>query len=1336
MNFWKFFKSETTEERIDRSMANVKERVERGLRAGISYMDLYNTEMNNLGSLEDDIVSPPFYKIKKDSYRNKQLQVLQGTMAECMSYFSNNIDDRLNEAILFRKNMIDDRDRTLDTISRMGRAEALKNMNDDGNKVGSDTNPGAFRIENSIARKFAAQRNNGSVSLKFIEENIKDDVKKALDAFEPQEVWKQQFEAGSWKEEYDDSKRQYDDLKEIINANYEGDDNRMQLKWLAIKLKLTENENSSICDVLRQKDIDGIGASGLDFMVERHPDILADVMVHKLLTKMQHNSSEIIQRLRDDIDIQSLLNPKGYIDLIAQEQALSSVTSELALLQNRLILEYRQYKNGKIQDAMKKHVSGITPRIMQELLDGKKIEEIYENEMNVMMEIRNKIVEPGANVKDKNGFRKVQMQILEGMINKYKECFGTNIDDRLHNTELFLTEMEEDGFLESLNEKRMELDEYLCKQNKNPVGTGYNPGVFYNYNIVDSYIKELNETNSKLTVKMYESNIDNRLIYEMDFSPELVLSDTVGVELSGKCNSCLTNWRTLDEIEYDYIPYGKKEKDKIREVVKSLKLDEDLKQTFPGIFNQESKAQGMTGLDFMIENKNDFLFNMLRYRMLNNYDESVLKLLREKKDIALLNLPTYMDFYARKKTLERAVNLYPLLDSELKNQYEKFKEKLIRKTIDKETIDKEIVDRINEGLSDSLNVEQIYGREMQKIDELQEDVVARGLTAVNSDQFMLDIQHLIDSVNVCSKYFSLRMDERLLAAQIFVQNVCNDNKKERYEFLSSLSDLDKKQKMEYLLKISVHDKEGKQNEPSDFQLFDKIDQKLTIYEKEDSTSFLHNEQDIDNEIILAMSKYEPKEILNLVPARRKDGFDKYFAAYEDLANMLGKPITDKGESIRKLAESIQTYRFNHSDNTFLLKKGKVKLAVGLEFMAEHHPSLLLYEMLEATLTKIDCEFLDVIDVDIFDSQNYLKPAEYMNLYARKKALSRVTEEIWQNRSQLLEEYRAFESKGKKSSLKQKNLKRKNLSEQEISELKTKTDETYKEFSKFLDGKKENENFAEGFGDAFNATCKAHFELISRNLKGKISLTDEEHALVDSHMGEIIKAMRYVRVDSNQSNTCTTKFFNAIGWSSHKLRIGKKANQNNQYPKKMFYTISPSREIKAQEMVKQLIGKGDYLGQHYSKRNDIGEGFYAWAANPDMKVDGAEETSSNTSWSDGRQKGSVQFTIALNKRAKIIDNEQVGEKMSDFKEKFPNTYASSKSYGKDEKKFQSIFLAFMGYNVNRMKAADESGGIDCYCITDPKVITMDPTIAVRVGAGRKVNMQRPVIASRELEEYLA
>ena len=109
---------------------------------------------------------------------------------------------------------------------------------------------------------------------------------------------------------------------------------------------------------------------------------------------------------------------------------------------------------------------------------------------------------------------------------------------------------------------------------------------------------------------------------------------------------------------------------------------------------------------------------------------------------------------------------------------------------------------------------------------------------------------------------------------------------------------------------------------------------------------------------------------------------------------------------------------------------------------------------------------------------------------------------------------------------------------------------------------------------------------------------------------------------------------------------------------------------------------------------------------------------------------------------MIDNEKISEKMLNFRNEFPITSEFMKIDGmnrneKNENKIQSVVLAFMGYNACRVKNPQGMGGIDYYCITDRKAITMDSSIHIRVNKD-DINYDSffEVVNPQKLEEYLA
>ena len=323
-------------------------------------------------------------------------------------------------------------------------------------------------------------------------------------------------------------------------------------------------------------------------------------------------------------------------------------------------------------------------------------------------------------------------------------------------------------------------------------------------------------------------------------------------------------------------------------------------------------------------------------------------------------------------------------------------------------------------------------------------------------------------------------------------------------------------------------------------------------------------------------------------------------------------------------------------------------------------------------------------------------------------------------------------------------KQKLLREEKVLELKDKAKLTYEEFSQ-IKSKKDFSlmplSYFEGNQiKTFHDACKANFELISLYLNEQILLDDKELSELDSRMVELFDTMKYVRVDDNQSETYTTKFFNAIGWSSNKPQICENMNEevkkNKQYPVKMFHTIRPAgtNGPTMKEIVNQMVGNGEYGRQFYnSSKAKFGQGLYTAAANLEKISAESEEDAREKSWDFGPDKGSVQFTMALNEHAKVIDNNQLEKKMSEFADKFPATFGFWND--REKVRFRSILAALNGYNVIRVKTPVD-GDIDYYCITDRKAITLDSTIQDKVTGYNSKTETPAVIEGKKLDEYLA
>lgn len=90
------------------------------------------------------------------------------------------------------------------------------------------------------------------------------------------------------------------------------------------------------------------------------------------------------------------------------------------------------------------------------------------------------------------------------------------------------------------------------------------------------------------------------------------------------------------------------------------------------------------------------------------------------------------------------------------------------------------------------------------------------------------------------------------------------------------------------------------------------------------------------------------------------------------------------------------------------------------------------------------------------------------------------------------------------------------------------DEQQKTYDKFKEEKTE-ENVTKAF--------QAHYNTIYQVLNGTMKLSKDETKKLDENMENILKELIKQKVDKDsQSNTLSSKFFNALGWSSSNARI--------------------------------------------------------------------------------------------------------------------------------------------------------------------------------------------------------
>ena len=228
-------------------------------------------------------------------------------------------------------------------------------------------------------------------------------------------------------------------------------------------------------------------------------------------------------------------------------------------------------------------------------------------------------------------------------------------------------------------------------------------------------------------------------------------------------------------------------------------------------------------------------------------------------------------------------------------------------------------------------------------------------------------------------------------------------------------------------------------------------------------------------------------------------------------------------------------------------------------------------------------------------------------------------------------------------------------------------------------------------ESVNKACKEHFELISASLQGKIELDGATRSKYDTQMYAILKEIENQPVDEEQNQTNTTRLFNALGWTSRKPRIADEDEFNQTVersviPKKLFHTIQAPKNQPENgiEMGKQLTGISDT--RHYMSDGIYGKGTYMTMRGKGTKPED-DKASSDHCWTYGTTEGSVQFTLALNDKARVIASDRLDSLAQDtIGAQFPQLYnwihdSEPMKVGKlIGKHWMSSYAAFLGYNV--------------------------------------------------------
>ena len=260
-----------------------------------------------------------------------------------------------------------------------------------------------------------------------------------------------------------------------------------------------------------------------------------------------------------------------------------------------------------------------------------------------------------------------------------------------------------------------------------------------------------------------------------------------------------------------------------------------------------------------------------------------------------------------------------------------------------------------------------------------------------------------------------------------------------------------------------------------------------------------------------------------------------------------------------------------------------------------------------------------------------------------------------------------------------------------------------------------------------AATQAHFELMSQYLQGEIKLSEADVAKLDDNMAQLCAKVRDMPIDPDQNDTMTSRFFNALGWTSRKPEVVSEyefedAVQESKLHTRMYHCIQaisgdPESGI---NMAKQLIS--DQGQKQYMSDGMYGKGTYL--AVDVGKPDYTCEDVSRHCWTNyGQTEGSVQFTLCFNEKAKSVDEMPLqnmirGKFKKDFAKVFDILSLSEKQGRRHGQAHLSMFAAFFGYNVIKGSFGVGSFGdpkADYYVAIDRSVLTISDTVEIRDSA---------------------
>lgn len=269
-------------------------------------------------------------------------------------------------------------------------------------------------------------------------------------------------------------------------------------------------------------------------------------------------------------------------------------------------------------------------------------------------------------------------------------------------------------------------------------------------------------------------------------------------------------------------------------------------------------------------------------------------------------------------------------------------------------------------------------------------------------------------------------------------------------------------------------------------------------------------------------------------------------------------------------------------------------------------------------------------------------------------------------------------------------------------------------------------------ESVEKAMKANYDLVYQVLAGNMELSKEQIETLDSDMEELITELMKNKVDNSQSDSLSTRFFNALGWSGGKAKIvaPEALNENGDamkvspIKKKMFHSMNPVGKSKdATDLAEQLAGTKEKDNRIYYGLGRFGKGIYTSAMNDNETS--SESLAYNNSWKYGDKAGASMVIMTLNEYARIATQNQVMKEMESMKKKFPKLYETitrkEHSSNAAYMDYLTVIASFYGYNTikgpsgirNKNKPEDDKrDDVDYYTTTDRKALTISREVEVR------------------------